>query len=246
MKKLLITSLLLTSLIIVGCDKEEEIDKVSNKIANEMTENNSSYDDAANKVLDGMNITTDDVPQEIAEEVEDKTAEIVEQQTQEVQEVQEAPAYEEPVQEVTNPEVPIQGEDLTPQERIFNAELIVKIKDSGKGIKPENLSYVQDLTLEDGQVVKVYVDMYELGVNSMIYLYATSEDGKVGVVYNFGPVYEAAHYNYLSSETVVTIHWLNSDEDPVNASDKMELLKVVMTVKDKELDARQAFGRTLN
>ena len=239
MKKLLIVGLLLTSLTVVGCDKEEEIDKVSNKIANEMTENNSSYDDAANKVLDGMNITTDDVPQEIAEEVEDKTAEIVEQQTQETQETQEVPAYEEPVQEVENPNVPIQGEDLTPQEKIFNAE-------AENGIRPENLSYVQDLTLEDGQVVKVYVDMYELDVNSMIYLYATSEDGKVGVVYNFGPVYEAAHYNYLSSETVVTIHWLNSNEDPVNASDKMELLKVVMTVKDKELDARQAFGRTLN
>lgn len=235
MKKLLIVGLLLTSLTVVGCNKEEEIDKVSNKIANEMTENNSSYDDAANKVLDSMNITSDDVPEEVAEEVEDKTAEIVEQQTEE----DPAPAYNEPVQEVTNPDVPIQGDDLTPQERIFNAE-------AENGIQPENLSYVQDLTLEDGQVVKVYVDMYELGVNSMIYLYATSEDGKVGVVYNFGPVYEAAHTNYLSSETVVTIHWLNSEEDPVNASNKMELLKVVMTVKDKELDARQAFGQTLN
>ena len=235
MKKLLIAGLLLTSLITIGCDKEEEIDKVSNKIANEMTENNSSYDDAANKVLDSMNITSDDVPEEVAEEVEDKTAEIVEQQTEE----DPAPAYNEPVQEVTNPDVPIQGDDLTPQERIFNAE-------AENGIQPENLSYVQDLTLEDGQVVKVYVDMYELGMNSMIYLYATSEDGKVGVVYNFGPVYEAAHTNYFSSETVVTIHWLNSEEDPVNASDKMELLKVVMTVKDKELDARQAFGQTLN
>ena len=235
MKKLLIAGLLLTSLITIGCDKEEEIDKVSNKIANEMTENNSSYDDAANKVLDDMNITSDDVPQEIAEEVEDKTAEIVEQQTEE----DSMPAYEEPVQEATNPNVPIQGDDLTPQERIFNAE-------AENGIQPENLSYVENLTLDDGQVVKVYVDMYELGVNSMIYLYATSEDGKVGVVYNFGPVYEAAHTNYFSSKTVVTIHWLNSEEDPVNASDKMELLKVVMTVKDKELDARQAFGQTLN
>lgn len=235
MKKLLIAGLLLTSLIVVGCDKEEEIDKVSNKIANEMTENNSSYDDAANKVLDSMNITSDDVPEEVAEEVEDKTAEIVEQQTEE----DPAPAYNEPVQEVTNPEVPIQGDDLTPQERIFNAE-------AENGIQPENLSYVESLTLDDGQIVKVYVDMYELGMNSMIYLYATSEDGKVGVVYNFGTVYEAAHTNYFSSKTVVTIHWLNSNEDPVDASDKMELLKVVMTVKDKELDARQAFGQTLN
>lgn len=235
MKKLLITSLLLTSLIIVGCDKEEEIDKVSNKIANEMTENNSSYDDAANKVLDSMNITSDDVPEEIAEEVEDKTAEIVEQQTEE----DPMPVYEEPAQKVINPEVPIQGEDLTPQERIFNAE-------AENGIQPENLSYVESLTLDDGQVVKIYVDMYELGMNSMIYLYATSEDGKVGVVYNFGTVYEAAHTNYFSSKTVVTIHWLNSNEDPIDASDKMELLKVVMKVKDKELDARQAFGQTLN
>ena len=235
MKKLLIVGLLLTSLITIGCDKEEEIDKVSNKIANEMTENNSSYDDAANKVLDSMNITSDDVPQEIAEEVEDKTAEIVEQQTEE----DSTPAYEEPVQEATNPNVPIQGDDLTPQERIFNAE-------AENGIRPENLSYVESLTLDDGQVVKVYVDMYELGMNSMIYLYATSEDGKVGVVYNFGTVYEAAHTNYFSSKTVVTIHWLNSDEDPVDASDKMELIKVVMKVKDKELDARQAFGQTLN
>lgn len=235
MKKLLIAGLLLTSLTVVGCNKEEEIDKVSNKIANEMTENNSSYNDAANKVLDSMNITSDDVPEEVAEEVEDKTAEIVEQQTQE----DSMPAYEEPVQEVTNPDVPIQGEDLTPQERIFNAE-------AENGIQPENLSYVESLTLDDGQVVKVYVDMYELGMNSMIYLYATSEDGKVGVVYNFGTVYEAAHTNYFSSKTVVTIHWLNSNEDPVDASDKMELLKVVMTVKDKELDARQAFGQTLN
>ena len=231
MKKLLIVGLLLTSLTAIGCDKEEEINKVSNKIANEMTENNSSYDDAANKVLDSMNITSDDVPEEVAEEVEDKTAEIVEQQTQE----DSIPAYEEPVQEVTNPDVPIQGEDLTPQERIFNAE-------AENGIQPENLSYVESLTLDDGQVVKVYVDMYELGMNSMIYLYATSEDGKVGVVYNFGTVYEAAHTNYFTSKTVVTIHWLN----PVNASDKMELLKVVMKVKDKELDARQAFGQTLN
>lgn len=236
MKKLLIVSLLLTSLTVVGCDKEEEINKVSNKIANEMTENNSSYDDAANKVLDSMNITSDDVPEEVAEEVEDKTAEIVEQQTQQEDPV---PAYEEPVQEVTNPDVPIQGEDLTPQERIFNAE-------TENGIQPENLSYVESLTLDDGQVVKVYVDMYELGMNSMIYLYATSEDGKVGVVYNFGTVYEAAHTNYFSSKTVVTIHWLNSNEDPVDASDKMELIKVVMKVKDKELDARQAFGQTLN
>ena len=235
MKKLLIIGLLLTSLTAIGCDKEKEIDKVSNKIANEMTENNSSYDDAANKVLDDMNITSDDVPQEIAEEVEDKTAEIVEQQTEE----DPVPAYNEPAQEVTNPNVPIQGDDLTPQERIFNAE-------AENGIQPENLSYVENLTLDDGQVVKIYVDMYELGMNSMIYLYVTSEDGKVGVVYNFGTVYEAAHTNYFSSKTVVTIHWLNSDEDPVNASDKMELLKVVMTVKDKELDARQAFGQTLN
>lgn len=236
MKKLLIAGLLLTSLTVVGCDKEEEINKVSNKIANEMTENNSSYDDAANKVLDSMNITSDDVPEEVAEEVEDKTAEIVEQQTQQEDPV---PAYEEPVQEVTNPDVPIQGNDLTPQEKIFNAE-------TENGIQPENLSYVESLTLDDGQVVKVYVDMYELGMNSMIYLYATSEDGKVGVVYNFGTVYEAAHTNYFSSKTVVTIHWLNSDEDPVDASDKMELIKVVMKVKDKELDARQAFGQTLN
>lgn len=236
MKKLLIAGLLLTSLIVVGCDKEEEINKVSNKIANEMTENNSSYDDAANKVLDSMNITSDDVPEEVAEEVEDKTAEIVEQQTQQEDPV---PAYEEPVQEVTNPDVPIQGDDLTPQEKIFNAE-------TENGIQPENLSYVENLTLDDGQVVKIYVDMYELGMNSMIYLYATSEDGKVGVVYNFGTVYEAAHTNYFSSKTVVTIHWLNSDEDPVDASDKMELIKVVMKVKDKELDARQAFGQTLN
>lgn len=236
MKKLLIAGLLLTSLITIGCDKEEEINKVSNKIANEMTENNSSYDDAANKVLDSMNITSDDVPEEVAEEVEDKTAEIVEQQTQQEDPV---PAYEEPVQEVTNPDVPIQGDDLTPQERIFNAE-------TANGIQPENLSYVESLTLDDGQVVKIYVDMYELGMNSMIYLYATSEDGKVGVVYNFGTVYEAAHTNYFSSKTVVTIHWLNSDEDPVDASDKMELIKVVMKVKDKELDARQAFGQTLN
>lgn len=236
MKKLLIAGLLLTSLTVVGCDKEEEINKVSNKIANEMTENNSSYDDAANKVLDSMNITSDDVPEEVAEEVEYKTAEIVEQQTQQEDPV---PAYEEPVQEVTNPDVPIQGEDLTPQERIFNAE-------TENGIQPENLSYVENLTLDDGQVVKVYVDMYELGMNSMIYLYATSEDGKVGVVYNFGTVYEAAHTNYFSSKTVVTIHWLNSNEDPVDASDKMELIKVVMKVKDKELDARQAFGQTLN
>lgn len=235
MKKLLIAGLLLTSLITIGCDKEEEIDKVSNKIANEMTENNSSYDDAANKVLDDMNITSDDVPQEIAEEVEDKTAEIVEQQTEE----DSAPAYEEPVQEATNPNIPIQGDDLTPQERIFNAE-------AENGIQPENLSYVESLTLDDDQVVKVYIDMYELGMNSMIYLYATSEDGKVGVVYNFGTVYEAAHTNYFSSKTVVTIHWLNSNEDPVDASDKMELIKVVMKVKDKELDARQAFGQTLN
>ena len=235
MKKLLIVSLLLTSLTAIGCDKEEEIDKVSNKIANEITENNSSYDDAANKVLDSMNITSDDVPEEVAEEVEDKTAEIIEQQTEE----DSAPAYEEPVQEATNPNVPIQGEDLTPQERIFNAE-------AENGIQPENLSYVESLTLDDGQVVKVYVDMYELGMNSMIYLYATSEDGKVGVVYNFGTVYEAAHTNYFSSKTVVTIHWLNSNEDPVDASDKMELIKVVMKVKDKELDARQAFGQTLN
>ena len=235
MKKLLIAGLLLTSLTVVGCDKEEEINKVSNKIANEMTENNSSYDDAANKVLDSMNITSDDVPEEVAEEVEDKTAEIVEQQTEE----DSAPAYEEPVQEATNPNVPIQGEDLTPQERIFNAE-------TENGIQPENLSYVESLTLDDGQVAKVYVDMYELGMNSMIYLYATSEDGKVGVVYNFGTVYEAAHTNYFSSKTVVTIHWLNSNEDPVDASDKMELIKVVMKVKDKELDARQAFGQTLN
>ena len=236
MKKLLIAGLLLTSLIVVGCDKEEEINKVSNKIANEMTENNSSYDDAANKVLDSMNITSDDVPEEVAEEVEDKTAEIVEQQTQQEDPV---PAYEEPVQEVTNPDVPIQGDDLTPQEKIFNAE-------TENGIQPENLSYVENLTLDDGQVVKVYVDMYELGMNSMIYLYATSEDGKVGVVYNFGTVYEAAHTNYFSSKTVVTIHWLNSNEDPVDASDKMELIKVVMKVKDKELDARQAFGQMLN
>lgn len=236
MKKLLIAGLLLTSLTVVGCDKEEEINKVSNKIANEMTENNSSYDDAANKVLDSMNITSDDVPEEVAEEVEDKTAEIVEQQTQQEDPV---PAYEEPVQEVTNPDVPIQGNDLTPQEKIFNAE-------TENGIQPENLSYVESLTLDDGQVVKVYVDMYELGMNSMIYLYATSEDGNVGVVYNFGTVYEAAHTNYFSSKTVVTIHWLNSDEDPVDASDKMELIKVVMKVKDKELDARQAFGQTLN
>lgn len=236
MKKLLIAGLLLTSLTVVGCDKEEEINKVSNKIANEMTENNSSYDDAANKVLDSMNITSDDVPEEVAEEVEDKTAEIVEQQTQQEESM---PAYEEPVQEATNPNVPIQGDDLTPQEKIFNAE-------TENGIQPENLSYVESLTLDDGQVVKVYVDMYELGMNSMIYLYATSEDGKVGVVYNFGTVYEAAHTNYFSSKTVVTIHWLNSDEDPVDASDKMELLKVVMKVKDKELDARQAFGQTLN
>lgn len=236
MKKLLIAGLLLTSLTVVGCDKEEEINKVSNKIANEMTENNSSYDDAANKVLDSMNITSDDVPEEVAEEVEDKTAEIVEQQTQQEDPV---PAYEEPVQEVTNPDVPIQGNDLTPQEKIFNAE-------TENGIQPENLSYVESLTLDDGQVVKVYVDMYELGMNSMIYLYATSEDGKVGVVYNFGTVYEAAHTNYFSNKTVVTIHWLNSDEDLVDASDKMELIKVVMKVKDKELDARQAFGQTLN
>lgn len=236
MKKLLIVGLLLTSLTTIGCDKEEEINKVSNKIANEMTENNSSYDDAANKVLDSMNITSDDVPEEVAEEVEDKTAEIVEQQTQQEDPV---PAYEEPVQEVTNPNVPIQGDDLTPQERIFNAE-------AENGIQPENLSYVENLTLDDGQVVKIYVDMYELGMNSMIYLYATSEDGKVGVVYNFGTVYEAAHTNYFSSKTVVTIHWLNSNEDPVDASDKMELIKVVMKVKDKELDARQAFGQTLN
>ncbi len=236
MKKLLIAGLLLTSLTVVGCDKEEEINKVSNKIANEMTENNSSYDDAANKVLDSMNITSDDVPEEVAEEVEDKTAEIVEQQTQQEDPV---PAYEEPVQEVTNPDVPIQGDDLTPQEKIFNAE-------TENGIQPENLSYVENLTLDDGQVVKVYVDMYELGMNSMIYLYATSEDGKVGVVYNFGTVYEAAHTNYFSSKTVVTIHWLNSNEDPVDASDKMELIKVVMKVKDKELDARQAFGQMLN
>ena len=235
MKKLLIVGLLLTSLTTIGCDKEEEINKVSNKIANEMTENNSSYDDAANKVLDSMNITSDDVPDEVAEEVEDKTAKIVEQQTQE----DSMPAYEEPVQEATNPNVPIQGDDLTPQERIFNAE-------AKNGIRPENLSYVENLTLDDGQVVKIYVDMYELGMNSMIYLYATSEDGKVGVVYNFGTVYEAAHTNYFSSKTVVTIHWLNSDEDPVDASDKMELIKVVMKVKDKELDARQAFGQTLN
>lgn len=236
MKKLLIAGLLLTSLTVVGCDKEEEINKVSNKIANEMTENNSSYDDAANKVMDSMNITSDDVPEEVAEEVEDKTAEIVEQQTQQEDSM---PAYEEPVQEVTNPDVPIQGDDLTPQEKIFNAE-------TENGIQPENLSYVESLTLDDGQVVKIYVDMYELGMNSMIYLYATSEDGKVGVVYNFGTVYEAAHTNYFSSKTVVTIHWLNSDEDPVDASDKMELIKVVMKVKDKELDARQAFGQTLN
>lgn len=236
MKKLLIAGLLLTSLIVVGCDREEEINKVSNKIANEMTENNSSYNDAANKVLDSMNITSDDVPEEVAEEVEDKTAEIVEQQTQQEDPV---PAYEEPVQEVTNPDVPIQGDDLTPQEKIFNAE-------TENGIQPENLSYVENLTLDDGQVVKIYVDMYELGMNSMIYLYATSEDGKVGVVYNFGTVYEAAHTNYFSSKTVVTIHWLNSDEDPVDASDKMELIKVVMKVKDKELDAKQAFGQTLN
>lgn len=235
MKKLLITGLLLTSLTVVGCDKEEEINKVSNKIVNEMTENNSSYDDAANKVLDSMNITSDNVPEEIAEEVEDKTAKIVEQQTEE----DPMPVCEEPAQEVTNPEVPIQGDDLTPQERIFNAE-------AENGIQPENLSYVENLTLDDGQVVKVYVDMYELGMNSMIYLYVTSEDGKVGVVYNFGPVYEAAHTNYFSSKTVVTIHWLNSEEDPVDASDKMELIKVVMKVKDKELDARQAFGQTLN
>lgn len=236
MKKLLIVGLLLTSLTAIGCDKEEEINKVSNKIANEMTENNSSYDDAANKVLDSMNITSDDVPEEVAEEVEDKTAEIVEQQTQQEDSM---PAYEEPVQEATNPNVPIQGDDLTPQEKIFNAE-------AENGIRPENLSYVENLTLDDGQVVKVYVDMYELGMNSMIYLYATSEDGKVGVVYNFGTVYEAAHTNYFSSKTVVTIHWLNSNEDPVDASDKMELIKVVMKVKDKELDARQAFGQTLN
>lgn len=236
MKKLLIAGLLLTSLITIGCDKEEEINKVSNKIANEMTENNSSYDDAANKVLDSMNITSDDVPEEVAEEVEDKTAEIVEQQTQQEDPV---PAYEEPVQEAINPNVPIQGNDLTPQEKIFNAE-------TENGIQPENLSYVESLTLDDGQVVKIYVDMYELGMNSMIYLYATSEDGKVGVVYNFGTVYEAAHTNYFSSKTVVTIHWLNSNEDPVDASDKMELIKVVMKVKDKELDARQAFGQTLN
>lgn len=235
MKKLLIVGLLLTSLTIVGCNKEEEIDKVSNKIANEMTENNSSYDEAANKVLDSMNITSDNIPEEIAEEVEDKTAEIVEQQTEE----DPMPVYEEPAQEVTNPDVPIQGDDLTPQERIFNAE-------AENGIQPENLSYVESLTLDDGQVVKIYVDMYELGMNSMIYLYATSEDGKVGVVYNFGTVYEAAHTNYFSSKTVVTIHWLNSNEDPIDASDKMELLKVVMKVKDKELDARQAFGQTLN
>ena len=236
MKKLLIAGLLLTSLTAVGCDKEEEINKVSNKIANEMTENNSSYDDAANKVLDSINITSDDVPEEVAEEVEDKTAEIVEQQTQQEDPV---PAYEEPVQEVTNPDVPIQGDDLTPQEKIFNAE-------TENGIQPENLSYVESLTLDDGQVVKIYVDMYELGMNSMIYLYATSEDGKVGVVYNFGPVYEAAHTNYFTNETVVTIHWLNSDEDPVNASDKMELIKIVIGVKYKELDARKAFGQTLN
>lgn len=236
MKKLLIVGLLLTSLTAIGCDKEEEINKVSNKIANEMTENNSSYDDAANKVLDSMNITSDDVPEEVAEEVEDKTAKIVEQQTQQEDPV---PAYEEPVQEATNPNVPIQGNDLTPQEKIFNAE-------TKNGIQPENLSYVESLTLDDGQVVKVYIDMYELGMNSMIYLYATSEDGKVGVVYNFGTVYEAAHTNYFSSKTVVTIHWLNSNEDPVDASDKMELIKVVMKVKDKELDARQAFGQTLN
>ncbi len=235
MKKLLIVGLMLTSLITIGCDKEKEIDKVSNKIANEMTESNSSYDDAANKVLDDMNITSDDVPQEIAEEVEDKTAEIVEQQTEE----DPIPAYNEPVQEATNPNVPIQGEDLTPQERIFNAE-------AENGIQPENLSYVESLTLDDGQVVKVYVDMYELGMNSMIYLYATSEDGKVGVIYNFGPVYEAAHTNYFTNETVVTIHWLNSEEGPVNASDKMELIKVVIGVKYKELDARKAFGQTLN
>ena len=236
MKKLLIVGLLLTSLTTIGCDKEEEINKVSNKIANEMTENNSSYDDAANKVLDSMNITSDDVPEEVAEEVEDKTAEIIEQQTQQEDPV---PAYEEPVQEVTNPNVPIQGDDLTPQEKIFNAE-------TENGIQPENLSYVESLTLDDGQVVKIYVDMYELGVNSMIYLYATSEDGKVGVVYNFGTVYEAAHINYFTSETVVTIHWLNSDEDSVNASDKMELIKIVIGVKYKELDARKAFGQTLN
>lgn len=236
MKKLLIVGLLLTSLTAIGCDKEEEINKVSNKIANEMTENNSSYDDAANKVLDSMNITSDDVPEEVAEEVEDKTAEIVEQQTQQEDSM---PAYEEPVQEATNPNVPIQGDDLTPQERIFNAE-------TENGIQPENLSYVESLTLDDGQVVKIYVDMYELGMNSMIYLYATSEDGKVGVVYNFGPVYEAAHTNYFTNETVVTIHWLNSDEDPVNASDKMELIKIVIGVKYKELDARKAFGQTLN
>ena len=236
MKKLLIAGLLLTSLTVVGCDKEEEINKVSNKIANEMTENNSSYDDATNKVLDSMNITSDDVPEEVAEEVEDKTAEIVEQQTQQEESM---PAYEEPVQEATNPNVPIQGDDLTPQERIFNAEV-------ENGIQPENLSYVESLTLDDGQVVKVYVDMYELGMNSMIYLYATSEDGKVGVAYNFGPVYEAAHTNYFTSETVVTIHWLNSDEDPINASDKMELIKIVIGVKYKELDARKAFGQTLN
>ena len=236
MKKLLIAGLLLTSLTIIGCDKEKEIDKVSNKIANEMTENNSSYDDAANKILDDMNITSDDVPEEVAEEVEDKTAEIVEQQTQQEDPV---PAYEEPVQEVTNPDVPIQGDDLTPQEKIFNAE-------TENGIQPENLSYVESLTLDDGQVVKIYVDMYELGMNSMIYLYATSEDGKVGAVYNFGPVYEAAHTNYFTNETVVTIHWLNSDEDPVNASDKMELIKIVIGVKYKELDARKAFGQTLN
>ena len=111
MKKILIAGLLLTSMLVVGCDKEEEINKVSNKIANEMTENNSSYNEAVDTILDDLNITTDDVPQEIAEEVEGRTTEIIEQQTQEVP----APAYEEPVQEVTNPEVPIQGEDLTPQ-----------------------------------------------------------------------------------------------------------------------------------
>lgn len=236
MKKLLITGLLLTSILAVGCDKEEEINKVSNKIANEMTENNSSYNEAVDTILDDLNITTDDVPQEIAEEVEERTTEIIEQQTQEVP----APVYEEPVKEITNPEVPIQGEDLTPQEKIFNAQIEC-------GVKPENLSYVQDLTLEDGQVVKVYVDMYELGVNSMIYLYATSEDGKFGFVDNFGPVYEAGVTNtFFSSETVVTVYWLNSDEAPVNGSEKMELIQIVMQVQKKEIVARQAFGRTLN
>ena len=152
-----------------------------NKIANEITENNSSYDDAANKVLDSMNITSDDVPQEVAEEVEDKTAEIVEQQTEE----DSTPAYEEPVQEATNPNVPIQGDDLTPQERIFNAE-------AENGIRPENLSYVENLTLDDGQVVKVYVDMYELGMNSMIYLYATSSNKK-----NFIVVFCNIRFNFF-------------------------------------------------